>query len=97
MDLSEFRASVAATEPPANLTGPLLALWHDAKGAWDTAHQILQEESGPVGSWVHAYLHRVEGDENNADHWYKRADRPHCHTALAEEWEAIAAELLKDI
>ena len=97
MDLSEFRATVTVADPPGNLTGPLLALWHDARGAWDTAHQILQDEPGPAGCWVHAYLHRVEGDENNAGHWYNRAARPHCTTTLPEEWETIATELLKEI
>ena len=95
MKLAEFKASVAAAEPPENLSGPLCALWHDARGAWDTAHEILQDESDPDGCWVHAYLHRVEGDEDNAGYWYKRAERPHCTDALVDEWDAVAAELLQ--
>ena len=95
MNVAEFKESVTAAKPPDALSGPLRALWYEAKGEWDTAHEILQDESGPAGSWVHAYLHRVEGDESNAGHWYQRADRPHCKTPLAEEWEAISTQLLQ--
>ena len=94
MEIAQFRSSVAAEAPPDGLSGPLLALWYDAKGDWDHAHQILQDEPGEDGSWVHAYLHRVEGDESNAGHWYRKAGRPRSRAPLADEWEAIAGALL---
>jgi len=80
--------------PPAALDGALRALWLDARGDWEGAHTLAQEAGGRDGAWVHAYLHRKEGDEGNAGYWYSRAGRPHCTASLAEEWEQIARELL---
>jgi len=87
---------------PAGLGGPLRALWLDARGDWEGAHTLAQEATsasasaagGRDGAWVHAYLHRKEGDEGNAGYWYSRAGRPHCAASLAEEWEQIARALL---
>jgi hypothetical protein len=73
---------------------PLLALWLDAKGRWDAAHEAAQAAGGREGAWVHAYLHRKEGDEMNAGYWYARAGRPAASGELREEWETIARELL---
>ena len=95
MDLDAFKASVSNDAPPAGIDTALQALWQDAKGDWDTAHTLAQETPDPVGAWVHAYLHRVEGDESNAGHWYSRAGKPHCKDPLPTEWEAIATELLQ--
>ena len=80
---------------PTGASGALRALWHDARGDWDTAHDCAQEDKSRDGSWVHAYLHRKEGDEGNAGYWYARAGRqmPTAGTTLAAEWEAIAREL----
>ena len=96
MDLETFKSSVENAAPPAELSTALQALWQDAKGNWDTAHKLAQDTPDSIGSWVHAYLHRVEGDESNADHWYKRADRPHSKAPLPEEWEEIASALLQE-
>lgn len=94
MDLEFFKASLAQEAPPAGLERPLAALWHAAKGQWDTAHELAQAEDNATGAWVHAYLHRVEGDEGNAGYWYRQAGKPHCRASLDEEWEQIAAALL---
>jgi hypothetical protein len=66
MILDDFRRSLTATEPPAGLTHALAGLWWDAKGDWKRAHESAQQDEGPEGSWVHAYLHRKEGDDGNA-------------------------------
>ena len=82
MTLDEFRQSLAATNPPAELTHALASLWWDAKGDWKQAHESAQQDEGPEGSWVHAYLHRKEGDRGNAAYWYTRAGRPICAGSL---------------
>jgi hypothetical protein len=94
MDLSSFRTSVAAPEPPAGLGLPLQALWWDAKGDWTKAHGCAQDEKTPMGAAVHAYLHRVEGDLSNAGYWYNRAARPVDTGPLSAEWDRLVAELL---
>lgn len=72
----------------------LLALWHDRRGDWEAAHQVAQDVPDPAGAWIHAYLHRKEGDLANAGYWYRRASRPQPRGSLDEEWTAIATELL---
>ncbi len=94
MTLEKFEASIAMPAPPSGLDPLLLALWHDARGDWDTAHQAAQDVDTPNGAWVHAYLHRKEGDPGNAAYWYRRAGRPVASGALATEWRAIATALL---
>jgi len=95
MTLDEFRQSLTrADSPPAGLPPLLQALWHDARGDWDRAHQLAQDVDSKAGAWVHAYLHRKEGDEGNAAYWYKRAAREVCNIALEDEWEAIVGALL---
>src|SRR5579875_24348 len=96
MTLEEWRTSLAAPVPPSGLPPALLALWRDAKGDWDGAHDAAQADEGGAGDWVHAYLHRKEGDAGNAGYWYRRAGNPFCQASLPEEWEAIAAALLGD-
>ncbi len=96
MTVDEFRATLAADAPPPHLGRPLVALWHDAKGDWDTAHRVAQDVDDECGAWVHAYLHRKEGDASNAAYWYRRAGRPIARVALDKEWEHIAAALLGD-
>jgi len=91
----DFTASIAAGKPPAGAGKALLALWHDAGGDWDRAHELAQAAGGRDGDWVHAYLHRKEGDVGNAGYWYARAGRPAASGDLAAEWEAIARELAK--
>ena len=94
MNLDEFRQSLTATEPPAELAHALAGLWWDAKGDWAQAHESAQEDEGTAGSWVHAYLHRKEGDQGNAAYWYSRAGEPVCRESLESEWFSIATALL---
>ena len=76
------------------LEGALLALWWDAKGDWNKAHEVAQDVAGPDGAWVHAYLHRKEGNESNAAYWYTRAGRAFCKGDLEGEWKRIVEEML---
>lgn len=94
MDLDGFRSSLSRDAPPAGLSGPLRALWSQANGDWHEAHRIVQSDEGGDAAWVHAHLHRDEGDRANAAYWYRRAGRPVCESSLDEEWAAIAAQLL---
>lgn len=97
MSFDELRQSIARdAAPPADLSLSLRALWHDARGDWERAHNCAQEDHGRDGSWVHAYLHRKEGDLGNAGYWYSRAGRkmPAASVTLDAEWEAMARELL---
>ena len=95
MTLAEFDAAVAARRQLPAGTSPLLtALWHDATGDWDGAHTLAQDVETADGAWVHAYLHRKEGDISNAHYWYRRAGRPAESGALDDERRAIVASLL---
>jgi hypothetical protein len=94
VDISAFRASLTAAAPPAGLTPALQALWWDAKGDWDQAHDWAQRDERGAGDWVHAYLHRKEGDAGNAAYWYRRARKSIGAGSLDDEWRAIAAALL---
>jgi hypothetical protein len=94
MELADFRDSLSRAAPPDGLGSLLRALWHDAKGDWNLAHEIVQREEGRGAAWVHAYLHRKEGDLSNAGYWYRHAGKPVCKTSLEEEWETLAAALL---
>lgn len=96
MDLTAFKASLNGDAPPEEAGASLRALWHQAKGDWDTAHRIAQDEHDAAGAWVHAHLHRVEGDSANAGYWYRRAGKPFPAATLDAEWDAIAAALLAD-
>ena len=94
MNLETFRASTTDDKPPKELSTPLEAMWYQGKGDWKEAHRLAQSQNNPSVSWVHAHLHRVEGDLGNAAYWYRRADRPVCNLSLDGEWEEIVAELL---
>lgn len=94
MQLADLEESLTHDAPPTGLGPPLQALWHAAKGDWDRAHQLAQAEENEAGAWVHAYLHRVEGDASNAAYWYRRAGKPVATGSHQEEWEQIATELL---
>jgi hypothetical protein len=93
MTVDEFKRTLTAPTPPA-LPTLLLALWHDARGDWEKAHTLAQDVDGPSGAWVHAYLHRKEGDLGNAGYWYRRANQPIATDSLDAEWTRIAAVLL---
>jgi hypothetical protein len=95
MNLAEFEESLHADRPPESLPGLLRALWHDAKGDWNAAHAGVQEEDSADAAWVHAYLHRKEGDLGNAGYWYRRAGRPPARGSPADEWKAITAALVE--
>ena len=96
MNLAELRRSVAEdSAPPEGLSGPLAGLWWQAQGEWDWAHSIVQAGSGSEAAWVHALLHREEGDLGNAGFWYNRAGRRMPDNTLDEEWARIATELLE--
>ncbi|HEV2397189.1 MAG TPA: hypothetical protein VGS27_09640 [Candidatus Sulfotelmatobacter sp.] len=95
MTIYEFRQTLTASEPPAGLSLALAGLWWDAKGDWNRAHESAQQDEGAAGSWVHAYLHRKEGDQSNAAYWYGRAGKPVCGSSLESEWVSIATGLLK--
>jgi hypothetical protein len=94
MTLAEFKRDVSKTKPPAGLSPPLEALWWAAKDDWDKAHGIVMKQDSRDAAWVHAYLHRVEGDLDNAGYWYRQARRPPQSGPLPAEWDAIAAALL---
>ena len=94
MTLDDFRKSLTQANPPTELTLALAGLWWDAKGDWTRAHESAQQDESVEGSWVHAYLHRKEGDQDNAAYWYSRAGKPACRETLDAEWLCIVKELL---
>jgi hypothetical protein len=95
MKLAEFERSLEAAQPPASLHLALQALWWDGKGDWNKAHECAQADEGdPSCDWVHAYLHRKEGDASNARYWYGQAGKPVAKSTLPEEWRAIAQALI---
>jgi hypothetical protein len=94
MTLAEFKRSLSQPRPPAELSTGLAGLWWAGKDDWDQAHKIVMDEGGKDCAWVHAHLHRVEGDLENARYWYRQAGKPAAVGALEQEWVAIASELL---
>jgi hypothetical protein len=94
MTSDDFRQSLTAAKPPAGLSHALVGLWWDGKGDWKLAHESAQQDEGKDGSWVHAYLHRKEGDQSNAEYWYRRAGKPVCRESLDAEWISIVTALL---
>ena len=91
----QFKESLQSPSPPAGSSELLQALWYDANGDWAKAHGIAQDVDTRDGSWVHAYLHRKEGDASNAQYWYNRAQKPFSKTSLEHEWEDIVENLLQ--
>lgn len=92
--MAAFTASLSGAAPAPELSAPLAGLWWAAKGDWDRAHKIVQDDGSAGAAWVHAYLHRVEGDLSNAGYWYRQAGQPAAKDSLQAEWERIASELL---
>ncbi len=92
---SEFQESLSASVPPTSWPEGLKVLWHDAKNDWEASHAIAQEMQNDLGSWLHAYLHRKEGDEFNAGYWYRRAGRPFPKTSLEKEHQELVAFILR--
>lgn len=95
MTLEEFQQTIDTQTAPADVSNPLMALWYDAQNDWDSAHDFAQRNNGVESAWVHAYLHRKEGDLANANYWYGRAGRTLPDQRLEEEWQSIVQELLK--
>ena len=96
MTAEEFLATVGQPNPPADLSVPLQGLWYAAKGDWDKAHVLVQDDPSREAAWVHAHLHRIEGDLDNAGYWYNRADKMPADEPLEEERHDIARSLLQD-
>jgi hypothetical protein len=94
MNLDDFNATLTQSAPPAHLPAPLAALWWDAKGDWAQAHGLVDSLETPEGMAVHAYLHRKEGEEWNANYWYTRAGRTFYRPTLKAEWEALVSGLI---
>ena len=96
MTISAFKSSLSRAAPVPDILPPLAALWWAAKGDWARAHAIVQDEAGVDAAWVHAYLHRVEGDLGNAGYWYRRAGRPVATGPVEAEWDQIVLALFRD-
>jgi hypothetical protein len=96
VNLAEFRQSLKAERPPRGIGVPLRALWHEARGNWQRAHEIVAAEGTKAAARVHAYLHRKEGDSDNANYWYTRADVERPHASLRREWEALVRSFLDE-
>lgn len=94
MTFEELIASLQQATVPSGLNPLVAALWHEAHGNWGTAHRLTQGIDSVQSAWVHAYLHRKEGDIANASYWYARANRPVSQLPLAQEWENIARAVL---
>src|SRR5579872_1684651 len=97
MTVDDFNATLTQSAPPTHLPEPLAALWWDAKGDWAQAHGLVDSLDTPDGMAVHAYLHRKEGEEWNANYWYTRAGRKFHRPTLEAEWEALLSELLQSV
>lgn len=97
MTLDDFRISLSSKAAPAHLSPALEALWWAGKGEWERAHAIVMRSEGDAdAAWVHAYLHRVEGDIGNAHYWYRQARRPAAEGPLPAEWDRLVGTLLLD-
>ena len=94
MTPEEFRQTLSNPDPPPGLSSPGAALWWAAKGDWERAHRIVMDDDSPQAAWVHAYLHRAEGDLSNARYWYRQANRPASTAELPAEWEEIVGAML---
>lgn len=95
MRRADFTASLSGAAPASDLAAPLAGLWWAAKGDWDEAHRIVQDDASRDAAWVHAYLHRVEGDLGNAGYWYRQAGRPAATDSLENEWQRIVSALIE--
>ncbi len=93
MQFETFQQSIKATTPPVNLTVYLLAMWYEGHGDWNMAHSLVDSLEDSTACWVHAYLHRKEGDVWNADYWYRKAGKKRPDISLQEEWNTIVKAL----
>lgn len=95
MTFDAFKSSLKSGTPP-EVNNMLLALWHERNGDWTKSHEIVQDIDSRDAAWIHAYLHRREGDESNAGYWYRRASKPFPGVSMDQEWEALCAHFLKE-
>jgi hypothetical protein len=95
MTYEEFIRSLSSDQPPQQVSDVLKALWYDGKNDWEASHNVAQEIEGKNGSWVHAYLHRKEGDLSNAQYWYSRAGKSRPDVSLKEEWESLVRHFIE--
>ncbi len=96
MDFILFTNSLTENNPPSGLSDYLIALWYDGKGEWETAHTLINDKVDRESAWVHAYLHRKEGDSFNAAYWYRKAGKAICEKSLEAEWEILVTALLRN-
>jgi hypothetical protein len=94
MNFETFQQSLSTNTPPANCSVYLQSLWHDAKGDWDKAHTLIQDLPDKTASWIHAFLHRREGDTFNANYWYNKAGKRMPGYSLEQEWEELVKAML---
>ena len=94
LNINDFKASLDQEAPSPDMSGALKALWHQAKGDWKNAHQLVRADGNADGMWVHAYLHRVQGNELRAGKLYRHAERLASSVPLEQEWEEIVSALL---
>lgn len=98
MILEEFKESIEKLQKcSTSLPLSLQSLWYEKKGNWDKAHDLLEDASDKDSAWVHAYLHRREGDLNNARYWYNRSGKPESKVSLDSEWDDIALQLIAKV
>ena len=94
MNFIEFLGTLENDHPDSELSPEIRARWWTKKGNWEIAHQIAQDAGTKQGDWIHAHLHRIEGDLSNASYWYSRAGKPNCQSSLPEEWESLVKHIL---
>ena len=95
MTIEQFKESLAEKSAPKTISVLLQALWYDAKGNWEAAHNVAQSKEGTLAyDQLHAYLHRKEGDKFNANYWYRRCGESMPKVSLDEEWEILVKRFL---
>lgn len=92
MTFPQFKEALASNGPPADASVYLQSLWYDHNGNWEKAHELIQDMVDKKAAWIHAYLHRKEGDIWNADYWYRKAAKERPSYSTEKEWEVIAKE-----
>lgn len=95
MDLSSFKESTKQNDLPKGLSVHLQSLWYDKNGNWEKAHSLIDSLNDENSAFLHAYLHRKEGDKGNASYWYNRAGKPFPNISLDQEWESMAVFFLE--
>lgn len=96
MTLAEFKRLLDGESAPKGLSYQLEALWYDAKGNWEKSHEVVQDVNGKDAAWIHAYLHRKEGDLGNAQYWYSRAGKEMGKESLDKEWDVLVEHFLRE-